>query len=123
MRYNIYIDINGAKKGPNKPSVDIYDFGIYKDGIKVYDLEANHLSHCVYGTGIYCSAYMLKFKNRNYKSLTPKKAEKLGLKLSMPKQTEKKNISKMVRLSRAKGPYTKAKAKIKEKAKNSCKVK
>lgn len=83
---NIYIDVNTGENPPNTLSEDIYSFGIYKDGIKLYDLEANHLPNCVYGTGFACASYMLKFKNRNYKSLTPKKAEKLGLKLTLPKK-------------------------------------
>ncbi|MBR1907662.1 hypothetical protein IJ818_01850 [bacterium] len=65
---NIFIDVNGPNKGPNMLSEDIYDFGIYKDGIKLYILEANHIPNCLNGTGQGCAAYMFRFRNRNYKS-------------------------------------------------------
>ena len=62
----IYIDINGPDKGPNKFGEDLYDFGIYKDGIRLYDLASNHLHLCIHGTGQACAAYMFKYKTRFY---------------------------------------------------------
>ena len=93
---NVYIDVNGASNGPNKLSDDIYNFGIYKDGIKLFDLEENHLPNCVYGIGITCSTYLLKFRNRDYKSLTPRKAKKLGLNLVVPNKKYWANRRKFV---------------------------
>ena len=80
----IFTDINGSQNGPNKFGEDLYDFSIDKTDITLYPLQASHLTRCVYGTGQGCAAYMFRFRNRNYKSLTPQKAEKLGLNLTRP---------------------------------------
>jgi len=64
----IYVDVNGPFKGPNRLSRDIFDFSIFKDRVETYNIEGNHFPNCVYGGGHACAAYLLKFKNRNYKS-------------------------------------------------------
>ena len=64
----VYIDVNGPSNGPNRLSRDIFDFAIYKDKVDTYDIEANHFPNCVYGGGHACAAYLLQFRNRNYKS-------------------------------------------------------
>lgn len=63
----IFVDINCTKK-PNKFGEDLYDFGIYKDGIRTYIIEANHNQRCINGSGQGCAAYMFKYKNRHYKN-------------------------------------------------------
>ena len=64
----VYIDVNGPSNGPNRLSRDIFDFAIYKDKFETYSIVGNHFPNCVYGGGHACAAYLLKFRNRNYKS-------------------------------------------------------
>lgn len=65
---SIFVDLNGSKKGPNKLGTDIFDFGIYKDGIKPYDIEIVHINRCLEGNGQGCASYILKYGNMNYKA-------------------------------------------------------
>ncbi len=65
---SVYIDANGPFKGPNMLSRDIFDFVIFKDKIGPYSIKGNHYPNCVYGGGHACGAYLLQFRNRNYKS-------------------------------------------------------
>lgn len=63
----ILFDINGTK-GPNRLSKDLFDLGIYKDKVKPYSVETNHVQRCLEGTGQSCTDYILRFHNTNYKN-------------------------------------------------------
>lgn len=86
----VFIDINCAKKGPNKFGEDLYDFGIYKDGIRPYIMEANHNQRCLNGSGQGCAAYMFKYKNRNYKNYDKYVTRELNKDVKARAKAEKK---------------------------------
>ena len=86
----IFIDINCAQKGPNKFGEDLYDFGIYKNGIRTYIIEANHNQRCLNGTGQGCAAYMFKYKNRNYKKYDKYVTKELNEKVKKQAKEEKR---------------------------------
>lgn len=86
----IFIDINCSKKGPNRFGEDLYDFGIYKDGIRTYIMEANHNQRCVNGTGQGCAAYMFKYGNRNYKKYDKYVTKELNKEVKRQAKEERK---------------------------------
>lgn len=86
----VFIDINCSDKGPNQFGIDLYDFGIYKDGIRTYIIEANHNQRCINGTGQGCAAYMFKYKNRNYKKYDKYVTTELNKKVKKQAKEEKR---------------------------------
>ena len=63
----IVMDVNSKKIGPNMFSRDLFDVGIYKDKIDLYSLEGNMYPNCMCGGGQFCTAFVVKFKSRDYK--------------------------------------------------------
>lgn len=95
----VFVDINGPQKGPNKFGEDLYDFGIYKDDLKVYIIEANHIPRCLNGTGQGCAAYMFKYGNRNYEKYSAyvNKAQHKRVKENIKKRNkaQKENLKRV----------------------------
>lgn len=63
----IVMDVNGKNIGPNLLSRDLFDVGIYKDKIDVFSMEGNMYPNCMYGGGFACTAFVVKYKSRDYK--------------------------------------------------------